>query len=327
LGQPLLAALGGPSLLTLLDQDSEGLLLLLTDETTAAIPWEYAATDQGVFVAAQYGFLRLLPQARPAPPAQPGPLNFVVLAADPLVDESGRPRPGPRLDLTTELAAIEQVLRRSQASLQADRLPPTADHLRRALKRGPAILHLSAHGNILEIQQAQSSTRQAMLYLEDETGRAEPLRGDHLLAMPPRGVLRLVVLSACRTAASAMDASLARALVLAGTPAAIGMQGDFPDPQSDDLAAALYDFLLAGQPLAEALRQARQAMQAQPYAVGLPVGYVAPGGWAGLPLTPGPPQVSSLNQPAFLRLPPALEAPHPFMGRQAELHALAGLFA
>ena len=60
----------------------------------------------------------------------------------------------------------------------------------------------------------------------------------------------------CRTAASAMDASLARGLVLAGVPAAIGMQGDFPDPLSDDLAASLYDFLLAGHPLAEAVRQA-----------------------------------------------------------------------
>ena len=75
------------------------------------------------------------------------------------------------------------------------------------------------------------------------------------------------------------------------------MQGDFPDPLSDELAAALYDFLLSGHDLAESLRQARQAMSQTPYAVGLPVAYVAPGGWSPLPRQEGYPQVAALARP------------------------------
>ena len=67
-------------------------------------------------------------------------------------------------------------------------------------------------------------------------------------------------------------------MVVAGTPAAVGMQGIFPDPLSDEFAAALYDYLLAGQDLAEALRQARLAVSKMPGALGLPVGYVAAAG-------------------------------------------------
>ncbi len=327
LGRQLLAAMGGPGLLDLLEHDDpDYLLLLITDETTAAIPWEYAATPGGTFLVAEYGCLRLLPEARPAPSIRPGSLNFVILAADPLVDEYGRARTGYKLDIETELQAMGQVLANSGTGLAARRIPPTEQHLRSALKTGPAILHLSAHGNVIDITQDGQVTRQAVLYLEDPTGQAAPLRGDYLLRMPPRGVLRLVVFSACHTAASAMDASLARAMVRAGTPAAIGMQGGFPDPLSDELAANLYDFLLAGQDLAESLRQARQAMSERPYAVGLPVAYVAPGGGQPLPRQEGYPQVSALTHPHRLSLPPALAAPRPFMGREAELHHLAQHF-
>lgn len=211
-GQKLFAAMGGQKLLDLLDHD-EGLLLLITDETTAAIPWEFAATPGGTFLVADYGCLRLLPEARDVPTARPGSLNFVILAADPLVDKHSQPRTGYKLDIETELQAIGQVFNQSQKNLTVQRIPPTKQHLRSALKTGPAILHLSAHGNVIDITHDGQVTRQAVLHLEDATGKEDPLRGDHLLRIPPRGVLRLVLFSACHTAASAMDASLARAMV------------------------------------------------------------------------------------------------------------------
>ncbi|MBN1992046.1 MAG: CHAT domain-containing protein [Anaerolineae bacterium] len=326
-GRKLLAAMGGPSLLDLLKQDPDNLLLLVTDETSAAVPWEYAATAGSNFLAVDYGFLRLLPAAKISPPPAAGPLNLVVLAADPLLDSAGRPRTGYKLDIETELRAIGRVLGQSDKSLVARRIPPTAQHLRSALKQGPAILHLSAHGNVINIKTEDGAIiPQAILALEDDTGREEPLRGDHLLRLPPRGVLRLVLFSACHTAASALDASLARQMVLAGTPAAIGMQGGFPDPLSDELAANLYDFLLAGYNLAESLRQARHAISPEPHAIGLPVAYVAPNGWAALPLRSGSPQLGPLTRPHPASLPPVLEAPRPFMGRETELHQLARLF-
>jgi hypothetical protein len=53
------------------------------------------------------------------------------------------------------------------------------------------------------------------------------------------------------------------------------MQGKFPDPLSDEFAVALYGALLDDLDLAEALRQARMALDRAPGALGLPVGYVA----------------------------------------------------
>jgi tetratricopeptide (TPR) repeat protein len=330
LGQRLFAALGGPALTDLLDADDARLLYLVTDEAAAGVPWEYAAGLDGSFLACDYGFLRLLPDARPARPvaAAPAPLNFIALAADPLVqnDADRTPRTGYKLDVENELQAIGRVLRGSGISLTAQRLPPTADHLRAALRRGPAILHLSCHGEVIETSAGGRNSRQAALLLEDQDGMAAPLRGPTFTAMPAPGVLRLVVLSACRTAASAMDASLARSLVLAGVPAAIGMQGDFPDPLSDDLAAALYDCLLAGHGLGEALRQARLAMADRPYAVGLPVAYVAAGGDAPLPRQPGQPAVADLRAGRYANVPLNLQPPRPFVGREAELHELACAF-
>jgi len=334
LGQRLYAALGGSALTDLLDADDDRLLTLVADEAAAdaaaaGVPWEYAARPNGSFLACDYGFLRLLPDVRPARPAAAAPVNFIALAADPLVqnDEQRTPRTGYKLDIENELQAIGRVLAGSGISLTAQRLPPTVDHLRAALRRGPAVLHLSCHGEVIETQTAAGNGHQAVLHLEDRDGMDAPLRGATFTAMPPAGVLRLVLLSACRSAASALDASLARSLVLAGVPAAIGMQGDFPDALSDDLAASLYDFLLAGHPLGEAMRQARLAMADRPYAVGLPVAYVARGGDAPLPIQAGQPAVADLTAARYANVPLNLRPPRPFVGREAELHELARAFS
>ncbi len=323
LGHKLFRALGGDALTALLDRDPDATLHLVTDDQSAGVPWEYAATPQNEFLVCMFGFLRLLPTARPAPAAKPGPLNFVALAADPLVDESGNPRTGYKLDIETELLAIADRLEKSNVDLTAQRTPPTRAALQRAISRGPAILHLSCHGSVIDTEQGKV----AVLQLEDENGKAAPLRSDQLLRLPLPGVLRLAVFSACRSAASAMDANLARTLVLSGIPAAIGMQGDFPDPLSDDLAATLYDFLLQGYGLGEALRQARWAMIQHPYAVGLPVAYIAPGGDQPLPLPAGQPRVAPMTRDRYTNLPLSLHPPQPLLGREADLHALAQMFS
>ena len=326
LGRKLFEALGGEQLTGLLDADPDGLLFLITDDETAGIPWEYAATPAGTFLVAHYGVLRLLPDARPATTVPPGPLNFVVLAADPLVDEKGHPRTGPKLNIAAELSEIARQLAGSGTALTARRVPPTKGHLQSALSTGPALLHLTCHGNVIEVGEEGAATRQAVLYLEDDTGKEVRLRSDHLIAMPPRGVLQLVVFSACHTAAGETDASLARAMVGAGTPAAVGMQGPFPDDFSGTFAANLYEFLLRGHTLAESLRQSRLAMLDDPYAIGLPVAYVAPGGESPFPRQKGVPDVESLTHPHRLSLPADLPVPRPFVGREWELHRLAALY-
>ena len=103
---------GRRRLTALLDADDDRLLYLVADEAAAGVPWEYAATPDGSFLACDYGFLRLLPDVRPARPAAAAPLNFIALAADPLVqnDKQRTPRTGYKLDIETELQAIGRVL-------------------------------------------------------------------------------------------------------------------------------------------------------------------------------------------------------------------------
>ncbi|MDX9992216.1 MAG: CHAT domain-containing protein, partial [Anaerolineales bacterium] len=323
-GQALTAALGGQvELLARLNADPDNLLLLDCDEAADGIAWEFATCADGSFLCAIAGMLRLVDHT--APPAPAGEtLHFVALAADPLVDENGQARAGYRLDLDNELKAIRAVLQESGQSLLARRIPPTRQALNKALRSGPAVLHLTCHGDVV----TTPSGPLAVLSLEKEDGSADPLTGGDLLKMPPRGVLRMVLLSACHTARGSTQANLARALALNGVPFTVGMQSAFPDPLSDDLAAALYDSLFAGMSFGEALRQARLALAQHPQSMGLPVGYAARDGWkASLPLRAGKPAVAGLVKPGQTALGGEIQPPRPLLGRNRELHQLAKLYS
>lgn len=122
LGAQLLDALGGQVLLDLLDADPNYALHLVVDDRTGPVPWEYASPERGRFLACDYALLRLLPDAPPAWPAKSGPINFVALAADPLVDQNGQPRPGYRLQADAELKAVAGRLAATEIALTARRL-------------------------------------------------------------------------------------------------------------------------------------------------------------------------------------------------------------
>ena len=324
LGRSLYAALGGPALLARLEGDAGG-LLIDADDDAQAVPWEFATLPGSEYLACRFGLLRLVD--RPAPPPTPGPLRLIVLGADPLVDDKGRAREGYRLKLDEEFAALRAGLNASGKALEARRLPPTAEALRAALRTlppdGAALLHLSCHGTVVKTDSGPS----AMLLLEDADGAEQRLRGADLTNMAPRrGGLRLVVLSACKTDEG--QAGLARALVAAGAPAALGMSGSFPDALSDHLAVALYETLLAGHDLGEAARQARRQLAGRDTgAAGLPVVYVARGGWAPLAAGDGVPAAGGLGWPGRRVLPVEVRAPADLLGRNGDLHNLARLYS
>ena len=252
-GKRLTHALGGAALLDRLAGDPAGLLLIDADDGARSIPWEYAALPDRQLLAVQFAVLRLVD--RPAAPPTSGPLNFVALAADPLVNEKGEAREGYRLQVEHEVREMRRVLQQSGVALQAQRVPPVKAALKRALLRGPALLHLTCHGAVVNTP----SGPLAILLLEDADGKEDRLLGSDLVTMPPRGVLQGVVLSACHTAQGSA-ADLAYALVQNGVPFALGMQGAYPDDLSDDLAVAFYETLLAGLSVGEALRQARHTL-------------------------------------------------------------------
>lgn len=321
-GQVLTAALGGEEMLQRLSDDADNLILLDCDDTADAFAWEFATLADHQFVCVKAGMLRTVPRNAP-PISGNGTLNFIALAADPLVDEKGNPRDGYRLDLDNEMRAIRETLEKSGKNLKAERIPPTRDALIDSLMEGSAILHLSCHGNVVPTKDGPM----AVLALETEDGTLDPLLGRDLLSVAPRGALRFVLLSACYTA-TGTQANLARALALSGVPITVGMQNPFPDPFSDDLAVKLYRGLLAGLKIGEALRLTRVALARHPYSVGLPVGYVSANGWIeALPIGEGTPSVGGLGKPGEVSLGGEIQPPRPLLGRNLELHQIAKLFS
>jgi len=332
-GPALFRALGGEALLEALDADPDGLLLLHVDPRAEAVPWERATLPDGDLLAVAYSVARVVDRDAAAPPQARPVRQLVVLTADPLVDEQGYPR-RRRLDFDAELRGLSRALHDARVTLEAYRIPPTRQALLDALRRGPAVLHLAAHGGV--------DDQGPQLLLENETGRADRLPGRELALRAPRGYLRLVVLAACLTAAGEPTQRLARALVETGIPAAVGMQGTLPDPLAPALARHLYAALFQGLSLPEALRQARLAMLDEAKRIpedvkrqtritdqdlaALPVLYVARNAWDPLLLEDGAPR-AALGEPGRVNLPPEVTAPKPFLGREEHLHGLARLYA
>jgi len=326
-GQVLTAALGGNEMLKRLADDSDNLILLDCDEPADAFAWEFATLPDRQFLCVKAGMLRTVPRKNQTSEAlretsEVSTLNFIALAADPLVDEGGNAREGYRLDLDNEMRSIRETLQNSGKNLEAKRIPPTREELYKALRKGPAILHLSCHGNVVSTEYGPM----ALLALEKNDGSMDPFLGSDLMNTR-RGILRMVVLSACKTA-TGTEANLARALALNGVPMTVGMQGSIDDRLSDDFATALYDSLFQGFTFGEALQQARQNIARNIEDVGLPVGYVSANGWSeAFPIQQGMPSVGGLGKPGGAALGGEIQPPRPLLGRNLELHQIARHFA
>ncbi|MEP7134260.1 MAG: CHAT domain-containing protein, partial [Chloroflexota bacterium] len=323
-GQVLTAALGGVEMLQRLADDPDNLILLDCDDTADAFAWEFATLRDRQFLCVKAGMLRTVDKTSEVlKTSEVSQLNFIALAADPLVDEHFKPRNGYRLDLDNEMRSIRETLEKSGKKISAFRIPPTRNALIDSLMEGSAILHLSCHGNVVPTKDGPV----AVLDLETEDGTLDPLLGGDLLSVASSGALRFVLLSACYTA-TGTQANLARALALSGVPITVGMQNPFPDPLSDDLAVKLYRGLLAGLKIGEALRLTRVALARDFHSVGLPVGYVSANGWSeAFPIGEGTPSVGGLGKPGEVALGGEIQPPRPLLGRNLELHQIAKLFS
>ena len=200
--------------------------------------------------------------------AKPGALNFVALAADPLVDESGNPRTGYKFRHRNRIARHQRPPGKQQRG--PDRATAAAHPRRIAARPEPWPGHPASELPRQRDPHGTGAAGRAATGRRKWQGRPAAQRPVVALAAtrraPPGGLQRLP------QRRQRYGRQFGPRPVLSGIPAAIGMQGDFPYHLSDDLAATLYDFLLQGYPLGEAVRQARLAMVPQPYAVGLPRG-------------------------------------------------------
>src|SRR6266498_2044303 len=201
-GKTLANALCGEKyLLKRLQTDPDNLILLNCDDIADSFAWEFATCSDGQFLCIKAGMLRIVERDVP-PIAGDGAINFVALMADPLVDQNRNlflVRDGDgnlkednrRLDLDNEMRAIRATLQNCGKSLEAKRIPPIREELYGALRKGPAILHLSCHGNVVPT----GNGPMAVLSLEKKDGSHDPFAGSDLMNTK-RGILRLVLLSA-----------------------------------------------------------------------------------------------------------------------------------
>lgn len=224
----------------------------------AALPWELLYdVERRDFLARSrttpvVRYLDVTGRSTPSPAAPP--LRVLLAAA--------APRGCADLDLEGDLEAVSKAWSRG-AGVEPVALPhATAEGLRQALIASPFhVLHFAGHGGY------SPDRDDGVLLLERPGGGRKPLPA-RVLAQTLRDIpsLRLVVLSACDTAAYPRRhgtdpfTGVAVALVAAGLPAVVAMQFPITDRAAIEFGRALYGALAAGEPIDAAVVEGRQGI-------------------------------------------------------------------
>ncbi len=184
-------------------------------------------------------------------------LRVLAVLAEPLSDPSGQGMPaGNALDMRSEWLRLAQAMRSNHDALSGtgapwslERLNPPGDPaLRRTLRRGYEVLHISCHASANGV------------VLEDDRCREQPLSNQQLVDIitgEPERIPQLVVLNACQTL------PLARALHAAGVPAIIATEQPLYDDEAHALATELYTELASSATVGQALRATQSAIDRQ----------------------------------------------------------------
>jgi CHAT domain len=252
--------------------ETEGLRIRLRLlQELAFLPWEYAlaglhegeaVTENHWALDFRLSIVRHEPVAIPAPAFRSNPKRRVIVAM-------ASPEPYTefqKLELCGEQQAIKEELREVRG-LQAEYQPDfdkdgsahgaTEESLRRALREPADVFHFSGHG----LYRAVDGT--SAIVLADSGNQADMLDSDELRSMLTEGYVRLVILDACESGGRDMYhrwSSLAMALLRGGMPAVVAMQYSVYDDLAKEFAKKLYEYLVAGLTIDEAVTQGRRAM-------------------------------------------------------------------
>jgi hypothetical protein len=236
------------------------LRLIVHPPELARLPWEFLF-DEGGGSAGWLGLRHKHPLVRSVPNTDiagpitgKGPLRILFIAANP----SG----WPELDLEEDERRLRKGLQPLIEEGQVELLDPvmhvTPDVLRDKLRDEPHVLHYSGHGDF------DVETGTGHLVLEDEDGEPLPMGGDKLaIALRDRSV-RLVLLSACRTAQineAQPFVGVAQQLANAGNlPAVIAMQFPIGDANAVAFNKEFYGALADRFPVDQAITEGRLAV-------------------------------------------------------------------
>jgi len=297
-------------------QTERTIFLVLESSELDGIAWEYAYHDNA-YVVEDFAFIRALPEkerphsnGRLSKSVERLPLLFIP--ANPLVDLSGEPM--RELDIESEWREMTQYIVKSNAPFDLIELrPATPAALQSVMARfqNGMIAHFSGHG---------AATKDgAFLLFENENGSSNPLEAREFVR-EVKDQAWISFLSACQSAVAERTefGNLARELVKAGVPFALGMQFNLPDLFAPNISGQFYNYLSQGHAVPEAARQARRAVKREnEFYVGMIALYVAHPdeagkiGWSGS----GARTLSTFAAADVSDLP----TPSGFIGRQREL--------
>lgn len=257
-------------------QEGDGLRIRLRLlQELAFLPWEYALVKlhDGEIVPEDHwaldfriSIVRHEAISVPAASFRASPNRRVIIAmASPEPYEKY-----PRLDLENEQTAIKGKLREINGvkaeyhpdfDLENDELGVTQDTIQKALRDSADIFHFSGHGIFRD--GGNQGQGHGALILADENNKAEEVQAEILSGLLAEGHIRLVVLDACESGERdrfLQWSSVAMALLRGGIPAVVAMQYSIYDDLTKLFATKLYEYLVAGLTIDEAVTQARKAI-------------------------------------------------------------------
>lgn len=293
------------------------IVLVLESPELDSIAWEYAYNAEKGYVVEDFAFVRALPEnERPANgrlKASYERVPLLFIPANPLVDKNGEPMRA--LEEEKEWQAMKGFIEKSGAPFDLWKmLPATPEQLQSEMARfrEGLIVHFSGHGGVED--------GKAVLLFEREDGVPYPLDAREFVR-EVKDKAAIAFLSACQSALAEQTkfSNLARGLVKAGVPFALGMQFNLPDPFADDISGQFYNYLATGHTVPEAARQARRAVKREhEFFVGMIALYAAQPDEAGALKWTGS---GAIVHPAPFRVDAsALPAPASgLIGRQREL--------
>ena len=249
-----------------LERERERILLVATDDTLDAIPWEYLYGPDG-FIVCDLPFVRGLPGQRMPVPEIVGGLHIIAVPSNPL-----HPRLAP-LNIAGEWMRLVDIVQGLESAVTLERAwPPTMDRLRALVaNRQQRVVHFMGHGG-------KNERDEAVLCFEQDNGSPELISAREFTRRLRGGVF-LVTLNACESAEPGEThfSNLAAALVREGLPYALGMRFAIHDDDALAFSRAFYDNLARGVPVEEAVFQMRLSLvkSTRRWAIGVPVLYTA----------------------------------------------------
>jgi pSer/pThr/pTyr-binding forkhead associated (FHA) protein len=284
-------------------QERKGLRLRMRIQAPelAALPWEYLydqTEGEYVCLSSKTPLVRYLELPHAAPPLKiEPPLRILGMIANPSDQD--------QLNVERERERMRQALSRLEGKglvkltwLEGQ----TWQDVHRAMQRGPwHVFHFIGHGGF------NPRTDEGVLALANEEGQTRLLGATELGRLLANHLsLRLVILNACEGArGSERDVFSSSAAMLArrGIPAVLAMQYEITDKAAIECTRAFYEALASGNPVDEAVSQARTAISvamSSSLEWGTPVLYLRAADGVLFDL---PPQTLTLGAPPVLAVP------------------------